>query len=76
MSYIVTPQRKPNVFEVVGFVPSANRYLDIVIKLVAAPRAKTGQDEWWVQTAYPFGKRTLRQLGRAGRLSPVSEGVA
>lgn len=65
---ILVPQRDPRVFEIVGFIPSANRHVLVAIKLVPAEASKGATDEWWVRTAHPFGKRVMRKKDRCGLL--------
>ena len=73
--YQLLPQRNPRVFEVVGYVPTADKCLLLALKLVKAADAATKQDEWWVQTAHPFGSRNFRrELGR-GHLRELASGA-
>ncbi len=44
--YHLLPQRNPRIFEIVGYVPSADRCLLLPLKLVPASDAKTKRDEW------------------------------
>ena len=65
------PPRRAGTFELVGYVESAQRWLLVVMKLVPGDRAKTGVDEWWISTAYPFGQQTLRRSQSQGKLAPL-----
>lgn len=68
------PQKDPRVFEVLGYVPSADRCLLLPLKLVAAADAETRQDEWWLQTAHPFGATNFRRAQARGYLRNVQAG--
>lgn len=70
------PQRKHNTYEVIGYASSADRRILIALKLIPAAHSATKKDEWWVQTAYPFGKRTFRQHMASGRLRPLRRHIA
>jgi len=66
IEYLILPQRDNRVFELVSNVPSVKRRLLIALKLVNGVNSKSGHDELWIRTAYPFGKRTFRRrLARA-----------
>lgn len=72
--YHLLPQNDPRVFALVGFVHSADRCLVLPIKLVAAADAKTKEDEWWVQTAYPLGAKNFRKAMATGKLIELQPG--
>jgi len=55
-------------------VPSADRCLVLPLKLISAADAKTKQDEWWLQTAIPFGARKFRQARARNRLVELQVG--
>lgn len=69
------PQRDPRVFALVGFAPSADRCLLLPLKLVSAADAKTKEDEWWVQTAHPFGAKNFRKARASGKLIELQPGT-
>ena len=73
IEYLVLPQRDSRVFELVGFVPSADRRLLIAIKLVNGADSKSGNDEWWTRTAHPFGKRNLKRRLARGELRQLTD---
>jgi hypothetical protein len=60
--FVRVPQRRPDVFELIGQVASADRHLLVALKLVRSSRTKTGHDEWWIQTSHPVGREKLRKL--------------
>ena len=68
VQYHLLPQKNARTFALVGYTPSAERHLVLVVKLVSAVNAQTKEDEWWVQTAHPFGEKNFRQAQEAGRL--------
>jgi hypothetical protein len=72
--YQLLPQKDSRIFVVVCHVPSADRYLRLVLKLVSAANAKTNQDEWWVQTAYPFGSKRFRKAKASDLLVELHAG--
>jgi hypothetical protein len=72
--YQLLPQKDSRIFVVVGYVPSADRCLRLVLKLVSAVDAKTTQDEWWVQTAYPFGSKPFRKAKASDLLVELQAG--
>lgn len=61
-------QRKPSIYELIGFSSSADRFILVALKLVPATHSKTREDEWWVQTAHPFRKTTLGRVKAKGQL--------
>ncbi len=71
--FVLTPQRRPDVYEVVCYLPSAKRRVLVALKLVPAVRAKEGVDKWWVQTAHPLGRRRFRQLEVRGALRSLQK---
>lgn len=73
IEYRVLPQRDNRVFELVGLVPSAKRRLLIAIKLVNSVDSKSGNDELWIRTAYPFGKQTFKRRLARGELQPITD---
>ena len=73
--YIKRP-RKAGLFEVIGEVSQSGRHLLVAIKLVPSSKATTGLDEWWVATAFPIGKRKLRQLVQTDQLTELAGGAA
>ena len=66
--YLVVPQRREAVFEVIGYVDSVDRHLLVALKLVPAVRSHRNRDEWWIQTSYPLGSKRLRQMKARGQL--------
>lgn len=72
--YQLFPQRDPRIFLVVGYVPSADRCLVLPLKLVSVANAETKQDEWWVQTAYPFGSKPYRKAKASTLLVELQAG--
>lgn len=65
------PQSRRDIWELIGYVASANRHLLVALKCVQSSQAKSGQDEWWVQTAYPIGRQKIRQLEARGLVSRI-----
>ena len=53
--------RRPDVWEVIGFVESARMHLLVALKLVPAVRSAKEFDELWIQTAFPVGSKRLRK---------------
>jgi len=74
LRFLLAPQRDPRVFEVVGYTPSADRCIRLPLKLVQAASATTKQDEWWVQTAIPFGVSKYRTRRARGELRTLQAG--
>ena len=66
--YHLLPRKDARTFALVGYTPSADRHLVLVVKLVSAVSAKTKEDEWWVQTAHPLGIKKFHQAWATGRL--------
>ena len=58
-------------FKVVCWVSSVERDVLVALKFVPSAQSKKGDDEWWVQTAHPFGKRTFRRFKQSGKLRPL-----
>jgi hypothetical protein len=74
LRFLITPQRDPRIFVVLGFVQSANKCIGLPLKLVRADKAATKQDEWWVQTAFPFGAARFRSKYAQGQLRVLQPG--
>jgi hypothetical protein len=72
--YQLLPQKDPRIFAIVGYVPSADRCLVLPLKLVSAVDAETKQDEWWMQTAFPFGAKNFRKAKASDRLFELQVG--
>jgi hypothetical protein len=72
--YCLLSQRDARIFQIVGYVPSDDECLLLLLKLVPATDAKTKQDEWWVQTAYPFGAKRFIEANARGRLIELQAG--
>jgi len=73
--YHLLPQRDTRIFLVVGYVPSVDRCLVLPLKLVSAADAKTKQDEWWAQTAFPFGSKPYRKAKASALLVELQAGA-
>lgn len=72
--YQLLPQQDSRIFAIVGYVPSADRCLVLPLKLVSKVDANTNQDEWWLQTAIPFGAKTFRKAKASDRLVELQAG--
>ena len=70
--FLVLPRRRDDVFELVGWVPGAGRFVVVALKFVPRARARSGEDECWVCTAFPLGQAKLRRWEAAGRLRTLS----
>jgi hypothetical protein len=73
--YQLLPQRDSRIFLVVGYVPSADRCVVLPLKLVSAADAESKQDEWWVQTAFPFGSKPYRKAKASALLVELQAGA-
>ena len=73
LRYWRLPQRDSLVFDLVGFVPSSKRHLLVALKLVRTATASSSVDEWWIKTAYPYGRKSLRHAAAAGKLIPLRD---
>jgi hypothetical protein len=62
------------VFEVIGFSALADKCIRMPLKLVRAASATTKQDEWWVNTAIPFGVSTYRRRRARRELMVLQDG--
>jgi hypothetical protein len=72
--YQLLPQNDSRIFALVAFVSSADRCLVLPLKLVAESDSKTKQNEWWVQTAIPFGTKKFRKAKAGERLIELQPG--
>ena len=68
VQYWVVPQRDPRVFELLGYVSSADRWLLLALKHLPAESASSGADELWIRTAHPFGKRKFAKAQKGDYL--------
>ncbi|MGC3981886.1 MAG: hypothetical protein QM808_11540 [Steroidobacteraceae bacterium] len=74
LQYQLLPQRVENVFELVGKVSSADKWLVLPIKLVRASGISK-EDKWWVRTCYPYGRKNIAKAQRKGLLRKLSHGA-
>jgi hypothetical protein len=74
LRFLVTPQRDPRIFVLIGFAQSADKCIGLPLKLVRVATAATKQDEWWVQTAFPLGAGTYRRKLARGELHVLQSG--
>ena len=68
VQYWVVPQRDPRVFELLGHVSSADRWLLLALKHVPAESASSRADELWIRTAHPFGKKKFAKAQKTNYL--------
>ena len=61
--------------KVIGRVGSQDRSLVIVLKAVPAHKAQSGQDELWVSTSYPLGRRRGKIDEAEGKWRPLKRAV-
>jgi hypothetical protein len=66
--FLVKDEGSDTTFKVVCWVSSAERYVLVALKFVPSARSKKGDDECWVQTAYPFGTKKFRRFMQSGKL--------
>jgi hypothetical protein len=74
LRYHLLPRKDGRIYKLIGYVPSSGRHLMLPLKFVPAVEARTKEDEWWVQTAIPFGRRELRQAKVRGHLVGLPAG--
>lgn len=60
--YHLVPQRDSRVFELLGYVSSVERWLLLALKVMPA------ENELWIRTAHPFGKKNFLRAERKGFL--------
>ena len=68
--YMRLPQQDPQVFALVGYAASADRWLLMPLKFVAS-LSPDKPDELWIRTAHPFGKKNLRKAKAKGLLHSI-----
>ncbi len=69
--FLVNDEGSDTTFKVICWVLSLERDVLVVLKFVPSAQSKKGDDEWWVQTTYPFGKKTFRRFRQSEKLRPV-----
>ena len=69
--FLVKDEGSDTTFKVICWVSSAERYVLVALKFVPSARSKKGDDECWVQTAHPFGKKKFRRFMQSGKLRPL-----
>ncbi len=69
--FLVKDEGSDTTFKVICWVLSLERDVLVVLKFVPSAQSKKGDDEWWVQTAYPCGTKTFRRFKQSGKLRPV-----
>ncbi len=69
--FLVEDEGSDTRFKVVCLVSSLERNVLVALKFVPSAQSKKGDDEWWVQTAHPFGKKKFRSFKQSGKLRPV-----
>ena len=62
------PQPDRMEYIVIAKLPSTDRHLKIPLKFVPGAASRSRRDEWWICTAFPFGKRKMRQSLATGKL--------
>jgi hypothetical protein len=72
LKYRRATPRKKNLVELIGYVASADRYLLVAVKLVHAVVADCQQDQLWIQTAHPVGRKTLKRFLAQSAFIPLS----
>ena len=72
--YQLLPQKDSRIFEIISYVPSVDRCLVLLLKLVSAVDAGTKKDEWWMQTAFPFGAKKFRKAKARNHLVELQAG--
>ncbi len=68
IQYQLIPQRDARVFELIGLVPSSNRRILFALKFIDEASSKSGKDELWIRTAYPFGQKKFKRKLSRGEL--------
>jgi hypothetical protein len=68
IQYQLIPQRDTRVFELIGLVPSPNRRILFALKFIDKASSKSGKDELWIRTAYPFGQKKFKKKFSRGEL--------
>ena len=71
LRYEVLPRDNPDEVNLVGYVGSQQRYLEVVLKFVPASRSPSSVDECWVKTAFPKGSQPMRGLRRRNCLKSL-----
>ena len=71
IQFELMPRGRPDVVKLVGYVHSQSRYLRVVLKFVPGSSSHSSDDECWVSTAIPFGKKEMRRAHAQNRLKPV-----
>lgn len=72
IQYLHLPRRDSRVYELIAHVPSAERRILIALKVVLAENSKSGQDELWVRTAHPFGKKVFKKKLARNELQEIN----
>jgi hypothetical protein len=76
LEFWLQPMRPAKGFELIGFAASIKRHLRVALKFVPAAAARSKEDEWWIQTAVPFGEQKMKALlRRRASLAPIPLGA-
>ncbi len=71
--YLLLPQRQDQIFRLVGYAESADRWLVLPLKFISSQQSKTEEDELWVRTAFPFGQKKMRRAQDKGLLLSLAQ---
>lgn len=71
LQFEVLPRKAPHAVNLVGFVPSTGRSLEVALKFVTSNNSPKGQDECWVSTAILLGRSRFRKFKAGGRLKQL-----
>lgn len=71
IQFELIPRARPDTVNVVGYVHSQSRYLRVVLKFKPGSSSHASNDECWVRTAIPFGRKQMRRARAQNRLKPV-----
>lgn len=66
--YLLLPQQQDQIFRLVGYAESADRWLVLPLKFISSQQSKAHEDELWIRTAFPFGRKKMRWAQAKGFL--------
>jgi len=70
--YLLLPQQYPQVFRLVGHAKSADRWLVLPLKFIRSQQPGVQEDEFWVRTAYPIGRKKKQKAQAKGLLRDLA----
>lgn len=71
--YLLLPQQQDQIFRLIGYAESADRWLVLPIKFITSQQSRAHEDELWIRIAFPFGRKKMRRAQAKGLLLSLEQ---